>query len=186
MKKLSEKEQKMLDMDNDLRFYSTDYTDKKVIDIAQQAIDFAYENFKEPETVFKGFLYKYECEIENVALGIDAHLQKNKENKKSLLIKQFVLDIINNEIYGEGRSGFVHLLYILKMDEDLRNIATNQKDFWETPRMSFQLLYALYRRKIKGFTKEAETLIANYPKETELKKYAKKYIEQQYAPKKYQ
>jgi hypothetical protein len=65
------------------------------------------------------------------------------------------------------------------MDEELRNIATDRKDFWETPRINFQLLYALYRRKIKGFTKEAETLIANFPKETELKKYAKKYIEQQ-------
>jgi hypothetical protein len=179
MKKLSKKEQKMLDMDNDLRFHSTGYSDKQVINIAQNAIDYAYDNFKEQETVYKGFLFQYEPEIENIALGIEAHLQKNTANKKSSLIKQFVLDIINNQKYGRGRSGFLFLLYNLKMDKDLINIATNCKDFWETPRMNFQLLYALYRRKIKGFTKEAEILIENYPKETELKKYAKKYIEQQ-------
>lgn len=167
----------MFDWDNDLRFYSTDYSDTQVIDIAQKAIDYAYDNFKEQETVYEGHLFQYESEIENIALGLDAHLQKNAAHKKSLLIKQFVLDVIHNEKYGRGRSGFLFLLYILKMDKDLINIATCKKDFWETPRIRFQLLYALYRRKIKGFAEQAKTLTENYPKETQLKQYANKYIE---------
>jgi hypothetical protein len=179
MKIRTEKEQKMFDWDNELRFDSTDYSDTQVIDIAQKTIDFACENFKEKENVFEGFLYRYESEIENVALGIDAHLQKNAKNKKSLALKQFLSDVITNDKYGGGRSGFIFLLYILKMDNELRTIATERKNFWETPRICFQLLYALYKRKIKGFSKEAEMLIANYPKETELKKYANKYIEQE-------
>jgi exonuclease VII large subunit len=150
-----------------------------VISLAQQVIDFACENFKEQETVYEGFLYQYESEIENVALGIEAHLQKNVNHKKSSVIKQFVLDVINTEKYGRGRSGFVYLLHKLKMDKELNEIATERKDFWETPRIQFQLLYALYRRRIKGFSKEAEQLIQNNPKETALKKYANKYIEQQ-------
>jgi hypothetical protein len=142
-------------------------------------MDFSYENFKEKESVFEGFLYRYESEIENIALSIEAHLQKKSVNKKSLLIRQFVSGIINDEKHGRGRSGFIFLLYILKMDNELKNIATKQKDFWETPRIQFQLLYALYKRKIKGFSKEAIQLIEDNPKETELKKYAKKYIEQE-------
>ncbi|MDO5614956.1 MAG: hypothetical protein Q4G16_02110 [Cruoricaptor ignavus] len=65
------------------------------------------------------------------------------------------------------------------MDMELEKIAKERKDFWETPRIQFQLLYALFKRKIKGFEKEAEVLIQDYPKETELKKYANKYLEQQ-------
>lgn len=179
MKNLPEKEQRLFDWDNELRFNSANYSDIQVVDIAQKAIDFAYDNFKEKETIFEGFSYKYESEIENVALGIESHLQKNVKNKKSLYIKQFVTDIIDNEEYGRGRCGFIFLLFILKMDENIRRIATERKDFWETPRIQFQLLYALYRRKIKGFSNEAEQLIQNYPKERELKKYATKYIEQE-------
>lgn len=66
------------------------------------------------------------------------------------------------------------------MDEELKQIATDRKDFWETPRIRFQLLYSLYKRKIKGFKKQAEKLIKDNPKERELIKYAKKYIEQEY------
>jgi hypothetical protein len=179
MKTLSEKEQKMFDWDNELRFDSTDYSDRQVVEIAQKAIEFALENFKEQETVFEGCLYRYESKIENVALGIESHLQKNVAHKKSLLIKQFALDILNAEKYGCGRSGFIFLLYKLKMDNELKEIATNRKDFWETPRIKFQLLYALYRRRIKGFVKEAEQLIKDNPKEAELKKYSNKYIEQE-------
>jgi hypothetical protein len=175
----TEKEQKMFDWDNELRFGSTDYSDTQVIDIAQKAIDFACENFREKETVFEGFLYRYESEIENVALGIEAHLQKKSVNKKSPLIRQFVLDVINDEKNERGRSGFIFLLYILKMDNELKNIATEQKDFWKTPGIQFQLLYALYKRKIKEFSKEAVQLIRDNPKEAELKRYAKKYIEQE-------
>ena len=179
MKKISEKEQKLFDWDNELRFNSTDYSDIQIIDIAQKAINFAYNNFKEKETIFEGFLYKYESEIENVALGIEAHLQKNIKNKKSLHIKQFIVDVIDNEKYGRGRSGFIFLLFILKMDENLKKIATERKVFWKIPRIQFQLLYALYKRKINGFSKEAEQLVQSYPKESELKKYANKYIEQE-------
>lgn len=61
MKKLTEIEQKMLDWDNELRFYySTEYSDKKVIEVAQKAIDFAYANFKKRETIFEGFSFQYE------------------------------------------------------------------------------------------------------------------------------
>jgi hypothetical protein len=94
-----------------------------------------------------------------------------------LLIRQFVSGVINDEKHGRGRSGFIFLLYILKMDNELKNIATEQKDFWETPGIQFQLLYALYKRKIKGFSKEAVQLIRDNPKEAELKRYAKKYMD---------
>ena len=63
------------------------------------------------------------------------------------------------------------------MDKELKQIATDKKDFWKKPRIQFQLIYALFKRKIKGFEKEAEMLIQDYPKDTELKKYAHKYIE---------
>lgn len=179
MKKLTEIEQKMLDWDNELRFYSTEYSDKKVIEVAQKAIDFAYANFKKRETIFEGYSFQYESYIENIALGIDAYLQKNTKNKKSKLIQDFILSIINTEKYGNGRSGFIYLLYILKMDLELKKIAREKLDFWKQPRICFQLLYALYRRKIEGFKKEAEMLIQDYPKETELKKYANKYLKQQ-------
>lgn len=177
MRNLSEPEQKMSDWNNELRFHSTDYSDRQVVDSARQAIDFAYENFKEPETVLEGYSYEYEGRITNVALGIDSHLQKNQSNKKSLFIRQFVLDVIGNEKWGKGRCGFLYLLYILKMDNELKDIAICRSDFWETPRINFQLLYALYRRKVYGFSNQAQLLIDRYPKETELRKYAKKYIE---------
>jgi len=176
MKKLTEQEQKMFDWDNELRFNSADYSDIQVIDIVQKAIDFAYDNFKEKETIYNGYQFNYEARITNMALGLEAYLQKNPKQKKSKLIQEFVLKIINIEKYSRGRSGFIYLLAILKMDKDLEQIARERNDFWETPRIQFQLLYALFKRKIKGFVKEAEELIKNNPKETELKKYANKYI----------
>ena len=177
MRKLSEKEQKLTDWCNELIYDSTDYSDIKVINIAQNAIEFAYDNLKEKECIYEGYLYQYEVNIGNIALAIESHLQKNARNKKSSNIKQFVSDIIYNEKYGRGRSDYIFLLSVLKMDEELRSIATERTDFWETPRMQFQLMHALFKRKISGFAKEAEMLIVNNPKEIELKKYAKKYIE---------
>lgn len=177
MKELTEIEQKMSDWDKELRFYSINYSDTEVIDIAKNAIDFAYTNFKEQETIYEGYKYDYEVRVSNVALGIEAYLQKNTNNKKSKLIQDFVLNVINTEKYGRGRSGFIYLLSVLKMDNQIEQIAKGRKDFWETPRIQFQLIYALFKRKIKGFEKEAEILIQDYPKETELKKYAHKYIE---------
>lgn len=167
----------MFDWDNELRFYSTEYSDEKVIEVAKKAIDFACANFKKKETVFEGFNFQYESHIEYITLGIDSHLQKSPENKKSKLIQDFALNIINTEKYGSGRSGFIYLLYVLKMDLELKKLR-ERVDFWKQPRVRFQLLYALYRRKIEGFKKEAEMLIQDYPKEKELNKYAHKYIEQ--------
>jgi len=179
MGKISDEEKKMIDWDNELRFDSANYTDIQVIAVAHNAIEFAYEKFKEREDTYEGFMYRYESKIENVALGIDAHLQKNTKNRKSQNLKEFVLGVVKTEKYGGGRSGFVYLLYILKMDEELKTIATERKDFWEDPRIQFQLLYALFRRGIMGFSKEAEMLIANNPKRAELTKYARKYLEKQ-------
>ena len=163
----------------ELRFNSSDCQDTQIVDMAQKAIDYAYNNLKGHENIYEGYDIEFEAEITDVALSIDAHLQKNKKNKKSNNIRKFVLDVINTEKYKKGRSGFVYLLYILKMDDSLKQIAIEKKDFWNTPRMAFQLLYALYRRKIRGFSQEAETLIMDFPQNTELKKYAHKYIEQQ-------
>lgn len=177
MNELTEVELKMADWDNELRFYSTNYSDVQIIKVAEKAMDFAFSNFKKEETVYEGYLFDYEVRITNIALGIDAYLQKNARYKKSKIIQDFVLRIIDTEKYGRGRSGFIYLLYILKMDDDLKRIATEKKDFWNTPRTAFQLLYALFKRKIEGFEKEAEILIQDYPKETELKKYAHKYFE---------
>jgi hypothetical protein len=159
-----------------LRYHSAKYTDKQLIDIAQKAIDFAYENYKEKETVYEGHNFQYEVAIVDIALCLDTALQENTTHKKSSVVKQFVSDAINNEKYGSGRSGFIHLLSILKMDEDLRKIAAGRKDFWESPRIRLQLLHSLYKRKIKGFSKEAERFITD---RGDLRKYAKKYMEQE-------
>ena len=168
-----------ISLKKELRFNSSDYQDTQVVDMTQKAVDYAYDNLKEPENIYEGYDIEFEAEITDIALSIDAHLQKNKKNKKSHVIRKFILDVINTEKYKKGRSGFIYLLYILKMDDSLKQIAIEKKDFWNSSRMAFQLLYALYRRKIRGFSQEAETLIMNFPKDTELKQYAYKYIEQQ-------
>lgn len=165
-----------ISLKKELRFNSFNYQDTQVVDIAQKAIDYAYDNFKGYESIYEGYDIEFEPEITDIALSIDAHLQKNKKNKKSNNIQKIVLNIVNSEKYKKGRGGFIYLLFILKMDDDLKRIAIEKKDFWNTPRIVFQLLYALYRRKIKGFSKEAEMLIKNFPNDTELKKYASKYI----------
>ena len=163
----------------ELRFNSADCQDTQVVDMVQKAVDYAYDNLKEPENIYEGYDIEFEAEITDIALSIDAHLQKNKKNKKSSNIRKFILDVINTEKYKQGRSGFIYLLYILKMDDNLKQIAIEKKDFWSTPHIAFQLLYALYKRKIKGFSQEAEMLIKNFSKNKELTKYAHKYIEQQ-------
>ncbi|RHC81484.1 hypothetical protein [Parabacteroides merdae] len=168
-----------ISLKKELRFNSSDYQDTQVVDMTQKAVDYTYDNLKEPENIYEGYDIEFEAEITDIALSIDAHLQKNKKNKKSHVIRKFILDVINTEKYKKGRSGFIYLLYILKMDDSLKQIAIEKKDFWNSSRMAFQLLYALYRRKIRGFSQEAETLIMNFPKDTELKQYAYKYIEQQ-------
>lgn len=168
-----------ISLKKELRFNSSDYQDTQVVDMTQKAVDYAYDNLKEPENIYEGYDIEFEAEITDIALSIDAHLQKNKKNKKSHIIRKFILDVINTEKYKKGRSGFIYLLYILKMDDSLKQIAIEKKDFWNSSRMAFQLLYALYRRKISGFSQEAETLIMNFPKDTKLKQYAYKYIEQQ-------
>ncbi|MDO5614957.1 MAG: hypothetical protein Q4G16_02115 [Cruoricaptor ignavus] len=81
MKKLTTQEQAMFDWDNELRFNSTDYSDIQLISAARKAINFAYDNFKEKEMIFEGFDYQYESQIENIALGVDSHLQKKTKNQ---------------------------------------------------------------------------------------------------------
>lgn len=180
MKKLTKEQQQLMDWDNELRFKSAEYSDIKVCDIAKKACEFAFENFKNKEESFEDYQFEFENKITNIALGIDSHLQKNIKNKKSVVIKKFILNIINEEKYLSGRSGFIFLLYVMKMDEELKEIAINKTKFWKTPRIEFQLLYSLYKRKIKGFKKQAKKLIEDNPKERELIKYAKKYIEQEH------
>ncbi|PID87818.1 MAG: hypothetical protein CSB06_03405 [Bacteroidia bacterium] len=162
-----------------MHFENSLYSDIKVCEIAAKAIEFSFEHFKNKETIYEDYQYEFEVKITGIGLGIDSHLQKNKGNKKSNVIKKFVTDIINEEKYLAGRESFIFLLYILKMDNELIQIANDKKDFWKTPRIRFQLLYALYRRRINGFKDIVEDLIKNNPKDRELIKYAKKYIEQE-------
>lgn len=82
MKKLTKIEQKMFDWDNELRFYSSEYSDEKVIEVAQKAIDFAYANFKGKEELYEDCEYEFEPKIENVALGIDSYLQKKTKKQE--------------------------------------------------------------------------------------------------------
>jgi len=180
MKTLTEEQQQLMDWDNELRFESLEYSDTKVCDIAKKACEFSFNNLKDKEEVSEGYQYEFEKKITNVALGIASHLQKNLKNKKSLVIKEFILNTINEEKYLSGRSGFVLLMSVMKMDEELIQIAKDKKEFWKIPRIRFQLLYSLYKRKIKGFKKQAENLIEDNPKERELIKYSKKYIEQEH------
>ena len=180
MRTLTKEQQQLMDWDNELRFESAEYSDTKVCNIAKKACEFAFHNFKAKEELYEDYQYEFEKKITNVALGIDSHLQENAKNKKSIVIKKFILDIINEEKYLSGRSGFIFLLSVMKMDEELRQIASRKTKFWKTPRIEFQLLYSLYKRKIKGFKKQVENLIEDNPKERELIKYAKKYIEQEH------
>lgn len=180
MKERTKEQQQLMDWDNELRFESLEYSDTKVCDIAKTACEFAYDNFKTKEELYEGYQYEFETKITNVALGIDSHLQKNIKNKKSSVIKKFILDTINKEKYLAGRSGFIFLLSVMKMDEELKQIATDKKELWKAQRIEFQLLYSLYKRKIKGFKEQAQQLIEDNPKERELMKYAKKYIEQEH------
>lgn len=62
------------------------------------------------------------------------------------------------------------------MDDELRRLATERPAFWKTPRLQFQLLYALYRRHIRGFEREAERLFNDYPRGG-IHQYAKKYLD---------
>lgn len=62
------------------------------------------------------------------------------------------------------------------MDDELRRLATERPAFWKTPRLQFQLLYALYRRHIRGFEREAERLFNDYPR-GDIHQYAKKYLD---------
>jgi len=176
----TKEQQQLMDWDNELRFKSAEYSDIKVCDIAKKACEFAFENFKNKEKLFEGYQYEFEGKITDVALGIDSHLQKSSKNKKSAVIKKIILDTINEKKYLSGRAGFIFLLSVMKMDEELRQISTTKIEFWKTPRIRFQLLYSLYKRKIKGFKEQVQKLIEDNPKERELIKYAKKYIEQEH------
>lgn len=179
MKKLNSDEKQLFDWDNELRFDSENYTDAQVCELAKKACEFALQKFRITENIYEGFEYQFEVKIYNVALGIEAHLQKNSKNKKSDVIKKFIMDTIYEERYMAGRCGFIFLLQKMKMDNELRKIASERYDFWETDRLDFDLLHALYKRKIKGFKKQVEKLIEDNPNEKELIKFAKKYIEQE-------
>ena len=120
-----------ISLKKELRFNSSDYQDTQVVDMTQKAVDYAYDNLKEPENIYEGYDIEFEAEITDIALSIDAHLQKNKKNKKSHVIRKFILDVINTEKYKKGRSGFIYLLYILKMDDSLKQIAIKKKGFLE-------------------------------------------------------
>lgn len=93
-----------ISLKKELRFNSSDYQDTQVVDMTQKAVDYAYDNLKEPENIYEGYDIEFEAEITDIALSIDAHLQKNKKNKKSHVIRKFILDVINTEKYKKGRS----------------------------------------------------------------------------------
>lgn len=152
------------------------YSDEDAINIVKKLINYALQNFTDKEIIYEGYDYEYETEISAIALNLDAFLQKKPLYKKSKIIQKFIVDIIDNEIYKKGRSNFIYLLYILKMDDDLRRIATERKDFWYQSRIEFNLLYAIYRRNIRGFEAEAKILMDTY-KKGDIHKYAKKYLE---------
>lgn len=160
----------------DLSQNTGDYSEAEVITITQTLIAYAVTYVTDKETVCEGYDYQYEYEICDIGLRLDAFFKKKSVFKKSAILKDFIIEVINNEGYRNGRDSFIYLLYILKMDDDLKRIATERKDFWETPRIQFQLLYALYRRNIRGFENEAEKLMKEY-KKGNIHKYAKKYLE---------
>ena len=77
-----------ISLKKELRFNSSDYQDTQVVDMTQKAVDYAYDNLKEPENIYEGYDIEFEAEITDIALSIDAHLQKNKKNKNHNLRHQ--------------------------------------------------------------------------------------------------
>lgn len=155
-----------------------DYSETEVVAIVNTLITYALAHLTEKETVCEGYDDQYEYEICDIGLRLDAFFQKKPAFKKSSLLRAFILDLIDQEAYKNGRDSFIYLLYRLKMDDDLRQLATERKAFWKTPRIGFQLLYALYRRNIRGFERDVEILMKEH-KKGDIHKYAKKYLEKQ-------
>ena len=62
---------------------------QKFVILQKKTCEFAYDKFKGKEELYEDCEYEFEPKIENVALGIDSHLQKNPKNKKSAIIKTF-------------------------------------------------------------------------------------------------
>lgn len=155
-----------------------DYSEAEVVAIVNTLIAYAVTHLTDEETVCEGYDYQYEYDICDIGLRLDAFFQKKPVLKKSKLLQDFIIALIDHEDYRNGRDSFIYLLYRLKMDDDLRRLATERKVFWETPRLQFQLLYALYRRNIRGFEHEVEQLMTDQPK-GDICKYAKKYLEKQ-------
>lgn len=69
----------------ELRFNSADCQDTQVVDMVQKAVDYAYDNLKEPENIYEGYDIEFEAEITDIALSIDAHLQKTRRIKNQAI-----------------------------------------------------------------------------------------------------
>lgn len=48
-----------ISLKKELRFNSSDYQDTQVVDMTQKAVDYAYDNLKEPENIYGKHPIKY-------------------------------------------------------------------------------------------------------------------------------
>lgn len=58
--------------------------------MTQKAVDYAYDNLKEPENIYEGYDIEFEAEITDIALSIDAHLQKTRRIKITYYPKVYI------------------------------------------------------------------------------------------------
>lgn len=72
----------MFDWDNELRFYSSEYSDEKVIEVAQKAINFAYANFKKKKLYLKDLTFNMKAKLK-ILLWESIHICKKNQKIKN-------------------------------------------------------------------------------------------------------
>ena len=72
--------------------------------------------------------------------------------------------ILGNEEYAGGREGFIYLLKENKLDFLFVETVSNHPEFFQIPRLQFQTINTLVKRKIKGFDVEVDQLFKKLDK----------------------
>ncbi len=112
-----------------------------------------------------GFQYNFEYWISTLGLrfakGFKLYYPKYLKNPE---IIEEIKKILGNEEYAGGREGFIYLLKENKLDFLFVETVSNHPEFFQIPRLQFQTINTLVKRKIKGFDVEVEQLFKKLDK----------------------
>ena len=173
--------EKMVTYQNELISENHNFNEDTLSEWVLEACEFAFDNFKEEDYFYDGYNYKFEVRVSTIGMRLMSGLKRIYPHlKMSEQVIHTICTILDTDKYANGRDGFILALWENKLDTIFIITIQKHKEFWESPRITFDMVWGLTRRRIAGFSPQVKLAIEQFKDKksyTDIIKKCQKYLE---------